>query len=529
MEDKKLKQLERLSQLEKEPNLSLYEELSDLNEKLEAIQGVLSNINVKEIKTYESEIEALQSAILSLTESVNSKDTVVNIPLDQLSDKIGAVELAIKGIKEVKIPEFPSELSLNETQINELLLAIQSIPEFPKDNVEKLFKNLEKKIGEINLEIPGNDFDYDFLRTKFDSLIKSVKGISISVGSGGFPERSQNNLINIEANQTNLTQKTKIFDSWGDEIGSTMIDELMVSQKNRISGGVFNGTTPDTNFYTTVANANGTATIANSILDTKVTTDSGSSILVYTNTVGRYVGGNMNHLRGIFRVGDTGKTNNTRQIGVTALADLADSFYFQLSGTTFSIVANTTGLAQIKIDNGSFNGDITTYPMTTNFHTWEILFTNKRIQFYIDKVLIHTLTETTSPICGTRHLRPFIRNTNAGVGSETHLYCQALTMLCWGSIKTQPKYYYQAGTTAGVLLKTGIGSLHMLNISGVVNNATVTLYDGTSTAGTVVYSSGAMTNQTVPLTVPFNDGIQFSNGLFLTITSANCNAQVIYE
>lgn len=165
----------------------------------------------------------------------------------------------------------------------------------------------------------------------------------------------------IIANQTNRTQETKMFDSWGDEIGSTMIDELMVSQKTRIAGGVFNGTTPDANFYTTVLNANGTATVSNSVLDTKVTADSGSSVLVYTNSIGRYVGGNMNHLRGIFRVGDTGVANNTRQIGVTALADLADSFYFQLSGTTFSIVANTTGLAQIKIDNGSFNGDATTY------------------------------------------------------------------------------------------------------------------------------------------------------------------------
>lgn len=43
------------------------------------------------------------------------------------------------------------------------------------------------------------------------------------------------------------------------------------------------------------------------------------------------------------------------------------------------------------------------------------------------------------------------------------------------------------------------------------------------------YTTGAMTNQTVPLTVPFNDGVIFTNGLFLTITVANCNCQVIYE
>jgi len=330
-------------------------------------------------------------------------------------------------------------------------------------------------------------------------------------------------------NQTNKLQYSRILDSWGDEIGSTMIDEMMIAEKSRIAGGVFNGTTPDTNFYTTVLNANGTANISNSVLDCATTTNSGSSSFVYTNTIGRYISGNMNHMRGIFRVGDTGVANNTRQIGCTALSDLADSFYFQLSGTTFSIVANTTGLAQIKVDNGSFNGDNLTYQITNTFHTWEILYTNKRIQFYIDKVLIHTLTQTTLPICGTRHLRPFIQNFNTGIGTVAHLYTQVLSILSWGNIKTQPKYYLQQGLQTGVLLKYGIGLLHSIVISGVTNNATVTLYDGTSTAGTPIFTSGAMTNQTVPFVIPFNTGVQFINGLFLTVTAAACNCLVMYE
>ena len=325
------------------------------------------------------------------------------------------------------------------------------------------------------------------------------------------------------------TDKIKIFDSWGDEIGSSMIDEMMVAEKIRICGGVFNGTTPDTNFYTTVAAANGAATISNSVLDLATTVDSGSSVLVYTNTIGRYIGGSMNHLRGIFRVGDTGKTNNTRRIGCTALADLADSFYFQLAGTTFSIIANTTGGDQIKIDNGAFNGDSPSYSITDTFHTWEILFTNKRIQFYIDKVLVHTLTETTTPICGTRHLRPFLQNFNTGVGSVAHLYTQALSMLTWGSPKTQPKYHQLAGQTAGVLLKYGIGSLHEIVISGVVNNARVILYDGLSSAGSIIFDSGAMTNQTVPFNINFNSGLQFTTGLFIVKSGADCNSLTIYE
>lgn len=346
------------------------------------------------------------------------------------------------------------------------------------------------------------------------------------------PIDSSGNLVNpaTSDNQTNREQETKIFDSWGDEIGSTMIDELMVSEKHRLCGGVFNGTTPDTNFYTTSLNANATATITNNLLDLATTTDSGSGAIMYTNSVGRYIGGNMNHLRGIIRLPDNGFANNTRRFGVTSNSTLADSFFFQLSGTTFSIVAKTTGSSDIKIDNGSFNGDSPTYNLDTNFSTVEILFTNKRIQFYINKILIHTLTETDSVICGTRHLRPFIQNFNTGIGSVTNIYCQVLTLNTWGFTSTQPKSYLQQGTTTGVLLKTGIGALHSLNISGVVNNAVVNIYDGITAAGSLVYTTGSMTNQTIPLTVPFNvNGTPFFTGLFLTITGANCNCQVIYE
>jgi hypothetical protein len=46
-------------------------------------------------------------------------------------------------------------------------------------------------------------------------------------------------------------KKIRILDSWGDDIGSTLTDQMMVAESHRLSGGVFNGSTPDTNFYIT--------------------------------------------------------------------------------------------------------------------------------------------------------------------------------------------------------------------------------------------------------------------------------------
>jgi hypothetical protein len=79
MEERKLKQLKKLQTLQEEPNLAFFDELRELNDKLEPLQSILSEINSKEAKTYEIELETLQEAILSLTESVNNKDMVVNV------------------------------------------------------------------------------------------------------------------------------------------------------------------------------------------------------------------------------------------------------------------------------------------------------------------------------------------------------------------------------------------------------------------------------------------------------------------
>jgi len=203
----KAKRLKQLETLENEPSLVIFEQIADLGDKLRGIQGVLKSINVKEIKTYESELETLVRGLQSLTDSVNSKDTIVNIPLDQLSAQLVKVEQAIKAIKEVKIPEFPSEFSLNEVQINELLYAIQTIPEFPIDELKKMVLNLEKAVKEIKLEVPENEFDYDFLSGKFEKLIKAIKNISIVVsgGGGGIGERANTNLDRIANANATLT------------------------------------------------------------------------------------------------------------------------------------------------------------------------------------------------------------------------------------------------------------------------------------------------------------------------------------
>lgn len=482
----------------------------------------ISKAVVERLSEFESTIKEYFAQKLAVEKEKDSKRSKHTADKEKsLGELKTAIIYAIQNLAE-NIPENNDYFSQFEAILTEL----------KKDRTVDVIKKLE----ELKNSISGNGFPEElteYNRVKVLLSNKQIKelgsSMSVSIAGGSFPEKSQNDLYNVRLNQTNREQYSRIVDSWGDNIGSTMVDELMVAERNRVSGGVFNGTTPDTNFYTTVVNANATATISNSILNLKTTSDSDSSVLVYANAIGRYIGGNTSHLRGIIRVLDFYAEKSIRQFGVTQDSTLDNSIYFQVEDGLLSIVAKTKGLVDIKVDNGNFNGEQATYTPTGQFVTIEILYTNRRIDFYLGGHLVHSLVETTDPICGTRHLRPFTKNTNKGVGSPVEFYIQEFTLFTWGNNKTQPKYQYHAGTTTGLLYKTGIGSLHEIVISGVTNNAQVVLRDGIDATGSIIWDSGAMSNQTIPLQIEFNSGLQFSNGLYIVKSGANCNTLTIYE
>lgn len=324
---------------------------------------------------------------------------------------------------------------------------------------------------------------------------------------------------------------TRVFDSWGDHIGTTIMDQLMVTEPHRISGGVFNAGGPDTQFQESTITANATISVSAGIATLATTADSGSSIYSNAKSLARYVGANMNTFRSVARFGDTGTANNARYIGVYNGPTFTDGFFFKLDGTTFKIGSKTSSGTESLINSGSFNGSVTSWTVDTNFHTFEILYSNKSIYFYIDGVYVHSIVETTAAIAGTRHFKPFIANVNTGIGSVCYIHSQVLSITRYGQAVTQAKTYFQEGTTAGVQLKIGPGSIHLLNISAITNNSVITLYDGTSTAGRRIWSSGTMSSQTIPFAVPLDSagGTPFEDGLFLVITGANSNCFVKYE
>jgi len=395
--------------------------------------------------------------------------------------------------------------------------------------------------GTINSEAIGKTYDLKLRidltpsQAKFNTGTEDTSSVFevVETFSQKLLENQNNNidiLTEIKNNQTNKMQNTKLVDEYENDIEGTMLNQLKVAQNYRLSGGVYNSDNLDTNFYTPVTANGGTVTVVNSEVILAVTTTANSSAGFYSNSLARYVGGNMNYYRAVSRINDLGAVNNVRRCGVCDIIPVVNGAYFQISNTTFSCVLIRAGVETI-VSSGNFNGISTTFTLDVNYHTFEIYYTNKRIQFVVDGKVIHTFTATTSSLLGTLHLRAFLLNTNTGVGSTVSCSSVSASVSRYGTPISQAKTTFQQGLTAGRILKLGVGSIHRLVVSGVVNNSVVSLYDGTSTAGILLWSSGAMTNQTVPFNVDFDGsgGTAFNTGLFLTITAQNSNCFIKYE
>ena len=335
-----------------------------------------------------------------------------------------------------------------------------------------------------------------------------------------------------------VIKAVSILDDYGNEVEATIMNQLKVAENHRIAGGLFQGSALDTNFFTATVSAGGTVAVSNMEGIVSTTTTSGSSAAVATTDFARYIATQMNYFRGIIRM-DAGATNNVRTWGACDGVALNDGCAFRLSGTTLQLGCIKGGSAAGLINAGSWNGDGTqsgvTYSLDTNYHTYEIYYTTSKCKFVIDGVIMHTMKATNTSLTNTRVFKPVMINTNTGVGSAVAITAMAFSIARYGVQTSQPKGYFQQGLTAGVLLKTGAGSIHSINLSGIADTSVLTLYDGTSTGGTVLYTTGTMVlkpgNNSVPVTLNFDSdgGVQFSTGLFLAITTAACNALIKYE
>lgn len=84
----------------------------------------------------------------------------------------------------------------------------------------------------------------------------------------------------------------------------------------------------------------------------------------------------------------------------------------------------------------------------------------------------------------------------------------------------------QTSTTGGVLIKSGEGALYSITFNKPVATGVVTLYDGTSTGGTVI-ATITIPASPIPVTLTYNT--YFATGLFVVIATAAQDLTITYK
>lgn len=320
--------------------------------------------------------------------------------------------------------------------------------------------------------------------------------------------------------------EASITDHYGVQQYNAPNGELAAVPLYKLVGDLFFGSTLDTGVWTASVGTGGSASLTGGQLVLSTGTTANNATSVQSVHTARFSGLAPNKCRIPSQCPDGGTANNTRRWGVFTTTDGA---FFELSGTTMKCVTRKAS-SDSAISSGSFNGQFgTTFTAGTSSHFYEIIYQPRQVVFLADNKIIHTLSASATPWAETLHLPLRFENTNSG-GSTTNVAFDIRlgTIARFGISEVQKDSYYQAGTTAGVVLKYGPGVLHELVLSGITNNANVTLYDNTAASGTIIFSTGAMPANATPFALNLGS-VAFNIGLTLVVATAAANAYVVFD
>ena len=304
------------------------------------------------------------------------------------------------------------------------------------------------------------------------------------------------------------------------------LGDQLTTQRFRLVGTAFSGSTKDTSFWTeTVANGGDVTQVPGEVkLATNAVADGAARYETVHN--GRFVSGSPN----MFTSGVSFKTahtaNNIRRIGAYDGTEGVDGngFYFELDNATFNLGTRKAG-TDTRVASGSFNGKYgnTWVPTADTYHKLDIEYTPMATEWYVNNKVLHTLPgghqtgEYTLPVT-------MECNNDSGSTSDVELHCIGALIFRLGHQTTEAIYYHISGNAATHVLKYGAGTLHKIIFNNTSGTA-ITIYDNTSAAAPIV---GIITTASAALG-SWQYNMPFSNGLTLVTTGNSLDATVVYE
>ena len=288
-----------------------------------------------------------------------------------------------------------------------------------------------------------------------------------------------------------LPVKIAGVDANGNETGAladlTSRSELRVAEAIRLIGEHNTDSILDNNIWTQTLVGSGTVTIGNALARVRTGTTANSSALFQSLKRARFITGTVNAYYAGVKLGDTGTANNVKRWGAY---DATDGVFFQLNGSTFGI-----GIRQTSSDTivTSFNGATPT--VDTNFHTYEIRYTQGTALFFQDNILIHSYTSTTTALSDTPHHKLSAECINSGGStSDLSLYIRGSAILRYGAENCMPiayrSIYSQSQGTGRVQAVTAHSSGSVASLSVTLSSTTagnfIALWVGRRTTATTL-------------------------------------------
>jgi hypothetical protein len=314
----------------------------------------------------------------------------------------------------------------------------------------------------------------------------------------------------------------------------TPLGDIRQVNPYRLIGSGFDASIDARFWAATNSGAGSAAGVANSLATLSSGTANSGYGQIQTVRKARFIFAHPHQFRAAVRLPDTTEANSTREFGpfnTSAAVTPSDGFAFSFDGTgALTLKAYKGGSVSYTVASGAFNGEVASYTINSDVHAFEIQYFVMGAWFYIDGVLIHRFTPTTTPFANTLTTTATAFSKNSVSGTENaDLEVWAMNIVRLGRDQTNNmSYYHAAGTTAGVVLKVGPGNLKRLVVSQVSVNSVITVYDNSAASGTVLFTSGAMPAHSQPFDIEFGD-VPFSTGLAFAVTGANCSIVFVYE
>jgi hypothetical protein len=309
-------------------------------------------------------------------------------------------------------------------------------------------------------------------------------------------------------------------DNSGSNTQISPLGNLKIALPIRLTGGKFEGGVFNNNFWTATTSSGGTTALQNNVLVMSTSSiSSNGRCFVTFNKKARALAAYSNDIMIGAKFGDTGVANNIRRLG---LFNSTDGFFFELSGTTFSLV---TRKGAIDTAITGFNGNVRPV-VDTNFHYYRIEYLCYKLFFYQDGELIHKTTNCATTLTNTLDLKIAFENLNINSLSSA----QTLQIISAGVIRSGEQsitpFYVNSISAETKTLKSTPGTLHevVINRKGS-GGAILSLWDSSSAGG----QSIAVIDTTVNVG-NLNYHLDFDNGLTYQTSSNNIgDVTIIYD